>query len=240
MRKWWLSLALGIIMLFCHSANGQSGGTVKFIVNPGHDYAVKFDNDSIARVRSCHLPNGAHHIQIWAPGYDIFDTLLVVNEGEEHVVKAMLRHPQEWNTWRKESKSFTVQQGWQKVGLIGANVLFVGNAVYQWNRYKTLHNNIERITELYDATYDPSEIQELKIDLSQNQDKMKRQQWVTYSSLGASVVTTVAMSWLLWKAGQKEAPVYEDKAKVRFYAGAGQTGYNSSNMELGLTWSVRF
>lgn len=95
-------LILFLSMCSVLSSVGQKTGVLKFIINPGHEYKVKMDNDSIWAKNYVSALQGAHEVTIWSPGYFPVDTVLSVSANDTSVVLIYLKKKPEYSSYLHE------------------------------------------------------------------------------------------------------------------------------------------
>lgn len=79
---------------FLHAQTDKTRNyNLKFSVFPGHNYRIKIDGELKPATNLFEVANGEHHIQIWAPNYQVFDTTINVVSGRYLVQKVLEEAP---------------------------------------------------------------------------------------------------------------------------------------------------
>lgn len=204
------------LVLFGYSSVAQNG-KLKFSINPGHNYEIRINQDSIVSVRELELSEGRHDIQIWAPTYNIIDTAVTIVAGQDQTLMIQLSRSSEWLTWdvqyreeRKKKMPLTVVS--TAIGVAG--IVFGG---FKYNQYRQSHLTNLDLVERYENAASPSTIVQIKQDLDDNLKLTKKSQWGAVVGTVSGVVGLVGMIYLNKKIDLHDAPGWEDKEGLRFH-----------------------
>jgi hypothetical protein len=227
------------LILLSYSIIAQTG-MVKFSINPGHNYEIKINQDSIVSVREMELPAGRHELQIWAPTYNMIDTAVTVVAGQEQTLLIQLARSSEWLAWdtqyredRKKRIPLTIVSS--TIGVAG--IVFGG---IKYNQYRQSHLTNLDLVERYENAASPSTIVDIKQDLDDNLLLTKKSQRGAVVGTLAGVVGLVGMIYFNKKIDVHEVPDWEDKQGLRFHDLSYQYFPEQSGGFHGLSLTLKF
>lgn len=186
---------------------GQQDSTViKTFVKPGNQYRIKINQQLQLPTNTFKVPHGRHHISIWAPGYHVFDTTVVVSRDQLRLVKVL--HPtQELIDYQLEKDVYDM---YKKRTIMSGCVtgIFGALAIFNYNRISDL--NLEQIKQENGVKYDVIGYNQSGLDEADKSLKNARIiQYSLYAAMTASVGYAVLNYVKMKKYGK---PVLEDKS----------------------------
>lgn len=219
MMSWWNSR---IICSCAHLLMGswvfaQSTGKLRLNVEPVGSTEYIVDDKFRMRDREITLEQGAHRFLFWAPERRILDTTLTVVPDRTTEISLQLRYSKEFIEHRQAMERYTRMNRW---GRIAPPILAAGFgawSVVSFFNYKKANDELIDLEESYGTLTDPYRISGLKdSDIPAAQDEFEKARTQFYVSTGLFVVSLGATAYLRHRYAHKEAPVFEDKEKVRF------------------------
>lgn len=219
MKAWWNRriICSCAYLLMCSWVLAQSTGKLRLNVEPLGTTEYIVDDKYRMRDREITLEQGSHRFLFWAPERRILDTTLTVVPDRTTEISLQLRYSQEFIDHRQAMERYTLTHRW---GRIAPPILAAGFgawSVVSFFNYKAANDELIDLEDSYDAMTDPGRINSLKDDdIPSAQDEFEKARTQFYVSTGLFVVSLGATAYLRHRFKHKEAPVFEDKEKVRF------------------------
>ena len=198
-------------------AFGQATGKLRLNVQPIGSTEYVVDGKYRLHDREITLEQGAHRFLFWAPERRILDTTLTVVPDRTTEIMLELRYSQEFIAHRRAAQRYTLMHRW---GRIAPPVIATGLgawAVASFVNYKQASDDLVDLNETYATLTVPNEINVLKDDrIPTAKDDFAKARTQFYVSSGLFVVSLGAVAYLRHVTAATQAPVFEDKEKVRF------------------------
>lgn len=212
MRKALLILALS----FAFGLEGQNTSTIKFIIDPGHDYKVKVDNDTIWNSHYVTVSPGIHQYQIWAPGYVPVDTNLTTMANDTLEVFRRLEKTEEYASFLAEHDA--IVSGINKKQ--GASLLLTSvGLVYSTVQYVKMRKEYGRLEDQVNVYYD-SEVTAITDRARVEHKSYVDNFYSRRNTFRTAVVITgigAVMTYVVFKKTRKiRLPVYDDNYQFEF------------------------
>jgi hypothetical protein len=198
------------------TCTAQSTGTVRLMIDPGHDFQFVVDHKYRMQQREVKLGEGLHHFSLWAPERMVVDTALFVVADRSVDLVVRLPYSPEYIAYRDALVRY---QNGRKLRLVapvlfGAGVLWTG---LSYRAYDRALDQIETDREAYTSSTDPGRIADLKDQrIPEHKQDLRRAR--TSLILGGSLTALGAGVWwyVLHRTKNFDAPRFEDREKVRF------------------------
>ena len=212
-----LPLILSIALLFSEGAQAQNTGTLRLLVDPGHNFEFVVDKKHRMQQREVKLTEGLHHFSFWAPERAIVDTSVFVIADRTSDLALRLPYSAEYVSYREELGRFQAKKRWTRTAPLLA---VAGGAVWtvvSLVRYGKAKNAQDEDQALYDINVDPQAIRTLKeTTIPAHNDDLKKARTMLYASAGFTVLSTAAYIHIAKLTSKWERPIFDDKEKVKF------------------------
>lgn len=230
------SLSCGIGLLLFSVATAQNTGTLRLLVDPGHNFEFVVDKKHRMQQREVKLTEGLHHFSFWAPERVIVDTSVFVIADRTSDLSLRLPYSAEYMAYRNELGQFQARRRWTRTAPLLA---VAGGAVWtivSVARYGTAMDVLEQDRELYDINVDPQAIRTLKeTTIPAHNEDMKKARTMVYASAGFTVLSGAAYYYVSRLTSKWERPLFDDKEKVKFDGLAWMPGVSGGVYTAGLT-----
>jgi len=212
-----LLLLAGAGVLMGTSAFAQLTGKLRLNCEPIGNCRYVVDGKHRMNDREITLMEGAHRFNFWAPERSILDTQIYVVPGITTQVDVQLHYSPEYVTYRRKADNFRRNELWMRYA---PPVLAAGVgawAVTSIVRYADASKQIDDLADEYVASGDPGAISDLKDRrmLDANTELRSAHTQMLVSS-GLFVASAGAVFYLRHRLAIRQAPVFEDKERVRF------------------------
>ena len=167
--------------------------------------------------REITLMEGAHRFNFWAPERSILDTQIYVVPGITTQVDVQLHYSPEYISYRRKADNFRRNDVWMRYA---PPVLAAGVgawAVTSIVRYADASKRIDDLADEYVASGDPGAISDLKDRrMPDANSELRNAHTQMLVSSGLFVASAGAVLYLRHRLATRQAPVFEDKERVRF------------------------
>ncbi|MBX2973848.1 MAG: hypothetical protein KF797_12155 [Flavobacteriales bacterium] len=197
-------------------AYAQATGTVRMLIDPGHDFQFVVDRKYRMQQREVTLGEGLHHFSVWAPERTIVDTNVFVVGGRSAELVMRLPYSAEYVAYRD---AYVRYQNARKLRVVPP-VVFAAGALWaglSYGAYTKAHDQLQADREAYAVATDPGRIANLKNELIPEHKadfKRARTSLILGSSLAA--VGAGAFWYIRHRTKGLSAPTFEDKERIRF------------------------
>lgn len=194
----------------------QNTGTLRLLVDPGHNFEFIVDKKHRMQQREITLTEGLHHFSLWAPERVILDTSVFVVADRTSDLVVRLRYSAEYAAYRKELsqyKSARRKRAWTPV-LLGAGMVWTGLSAA---KYIKAGDALDQAVADYGTSNEPGVIYQIKKNtIPQHNDELKKAK--TSLIMGSALTVLGAGLVYYMRATTKglQQPTFEDKEKVRF------------------------
>ena len=205
-------------ILSCASvATAQNTGTLRLLVDPGHNFEFVLDKQYRMQQREVKLGEGLHHFAFWAPERMIVDTnvFIVADRTTDFVLK--LPYSPEYLQYRQELGRFETRRRVARTiptiataaGLIWTGINYV--------KYQKARDVLEKDQENYAINVAPGSIRELKEEtIPQHNEDLRSARTSLYTSIGFTAVAAGVTYFMYRRSARWERPSLNDKQKVLF------------------------
>lgn len=198
-------------------AFAQATGQLRFRFEPDRGMSYLLDGKYRLSDREITLGEGQHRFTFWAPERLMLDTTLTVLADRTVDILVRLRYSQEYVDFRRASERYTKQQKWGRILppiVTGAAAIWTTVAFINYGNAST---ELDDLAEVYTTSADPDRIERLKTqDLPQAKSDLKAAQTQAYVATGVLVLSAAATVYIRRQLSRKEAPVFEDRERIRF------------------------
>lgn len=215
-RSWSFGLLL-LAWSATSDGSAQSTGTVRLLVDPGHNFQFVVDGKHRLEQREVTLSEGLHTLSIWAPERMVVDTPVFVVGGRmaDLVVRlpyssAFLDHKRELG--RFEARRTTVRA--VPAVITGGLAVWAGIA---FGKYASAHKQLEEDLGLYENNVQPLSIAELKdVTIPRHREEFRKARSTFHVATGLTLLGAAATWYVFHRTGKWDKPVFNDPEKVRF------------------------
>jgi len=198
-------------------AAAQNTGTLRLLVDPGHNFEFVLDKQYRMQQREVKLGEGLHHFAFWAPERMIVDTnvFVIADRTTDFVLK--LPYSPEYMQYRQElAKYETKRRVARTIPTVAtvAGLFWTGVNVV---KYQKVRQDLEKDQENYDINVDPGSIRTLKDQtIPQHNEDLRSARTGLYTSIGFTAVAAGVTYFLYRRSARWERPTLNDKQKVLF------------------------
>ena len=210
-------ISLAVLLGSLSGAVAQQTGTVRLVIDPGHDFEFIVDHKQRMQQREVKLTEGLHSFSLWAPTRTIVDTsfFVIANRTSDLVVKLPLSL--EFVEYRAELSRFQTKKRWTRTAPILAltgGLIWTGVA---YDKYNKASKTLEEDRTLYDINVDPANISTLKgATIPADKETYKDARNNLYVASAFTVLAGAAAWYLFDRTAGWEVPLFEDKERLRF------------------------
>ena len=205
-----------IALLIPLMMSAQNTGTLRLLVDPGHNYEFVVDKKHRMQQREVKLTEGLHHFSFWAPERMVVDTnvFVVADRTSDLVMKLPLSaefitYQRELNDYRASRRART----WAPVILAGG-LAWTG---FSYARYDRAGDELDQAVADYHSSDEPGVIGQLKTKtIPERNEALKKARTSVMVSSMFSVAALGLGSYIWVKTKGKEKPTFEDKERIRF------------------------
>lgn len=198
-------------------SQGQSTGTLRLFIEPGHDFQFVLDGRYRMQQREVTLAEGPHHFSFWAPKHRMIDTTVTVIANT--VTSFMLRLPvsAEYMAFEREVAAYKRQVVLGRALPLTATIGFGAWSIVNFFQYRTAHEQLRDDEAMYASLTSPRTIAELKdVTLPADQDELAKQETELIISGALTVASAAATYWIFKRTKDRPVPRFEDREKVKF------------------------
>lgn len=195
----------------------QNSGTLRLLVEPGHDFQFVVDYKHKLQKREVDLSEGLHHLSVWAPTRMIVDTsvFVVANRTSDLVMKLPLSP--EFIAYKGELARYQVRKRWTLTAPILAlagGLTWTGIA---YGKYSKARDRLASDRGNYAINVDPASIATLKnVTIPDHNKELRQARTGLFAATGVSVLSAAATWWLMRRTARWEEPRFHDLQKVKF------------------------
>lgn len=212
----WLLLLTWFLQTTTSTCAAQSTGTVRMLIDPGHNFQVVVDSKYRMQRREVELGEGLHHFALWAPERVVVDTAVFVVADRTTDLVVHLPYSTEYTNYRNALVRYQNARKLRVIApvVVGAGILWSGLSYAAHNK---AHDQLQADRALYDTSTDPGLIAELKKErIPAHNAAFERAR----KSLIMGSAFTALGAGLFWYVRHRTqgltVPVFEDKERIRF------------------------
>ncbi len=206
---------LGCCLLLVGSA--QSTGTLRMLIDPGHDFSFIVDKKHRMQQREITLTEGLHDLTIWAPTRVIVDTAVFVIANRTSDLVVRLPYSQEYVAYRTELGRYQTKKRWVRTApllALAGGLVWTGIAIGTYGNAKDV---LEADQKAYDINVDPTAIGTLKNStIPAHNDDLKQARTNLYVASAFTALSAGAAWYISRRTAKWDRPIFDDKEKVRF------------------------
>ena len=210
-----------ITLLFTFAAvllsRAQNTGTLRLLVDPGHNFEFIVDKKFRMQQREIKLTEGLHDMSLWAPERMVVDTMVFVVADRTSDLVVRLPFSPEYVTYRKEMAQYQQKKRWTRAApllVLAGGLTWTAISAMQYGKAKDV---LDADRENYTINADPRAIEALKAETIPAANKeLKNARTQVYLASGFSVVSAAAAWYFIHRTNTWERPLFEDKQKVKF------------------------
>jgi len=229
---------LQTLLVYCCviAAAAQNTGTLRMLVDPGHNFSFVVDKKHRMQQREIKLSEGLHHFSIWAPERMIVDTNVFVVAGRTSDFVLQLPYSPEYVSYRTALGRYETRK---RVARSLPSIATAGSLIWTgvaFGKYQKARDVLKVDEETYTIEVDPASIRTLKEETipAHNQDLRKARVGL-YSAIGATALTGAITYYLFKRSASWERPTMEDKQKVIFDGLVWSPGEKGGMLHVGLS-----
>lgn len=204
-------------ILACGIACAQNTGTIRMLVDPGHNFSFVVDKKHRMQQREVKLGEGLHQLSVWAPDRMIVDTNVFVVADRTTDMVMRLPYSPEYVEYRAALGRL---QSKRRVARTIPTVVTAGALIWTGiniGKYQKAHNALKEDQKIYDINVDPAAIRTLKEEtIPQHNADLRAARTGLYTSVGVTAVSAGIMYYLYRRSSKWASPVMDDKQKVIF------------------------
>jgi hypothetical protein len=194
----------------------QNTGTLRLIVEPGHDFEFIVDRKHRMKQREIKLVEGLHDLSIWAPTRSIVDTVVFVIADRTSDLVVRLPYSREYADYRHALSEYTNGRRLRAVSpmILVAGLIWTG---VSYGSYTRAYDQLETDRERYDTSVDPGLINKLKdIEIPEHKDDFSKARTSLYMGAALTAVGAGVLWYVRSTTKDLQRPSFEDREKVRF------------------------
>ncbi|MCB0770149.1 MAG: hypothetical protein KDC00_07065 [Flavobacteriales bacterium] len=222
--------------VFVGAAYSQKTGTVRLLVDPGHDFEFVVDHKFRMQQREVKLTEGLHSFSLWAPTRVVVDTGFFVIADRTSDLVVHLPMSTEFVQYRKELGAFQTKKRWTRAAPILAMTGGLIWTAVAYDKYNKAAQVLDEDQALYDINVDPANIRTLKgATIPADKEAFKDARNNLYMASAFTVLTGAATWYFFNRTAGWEVPVFEDKEKILFEGLSWSPGKGQGVFMAGLT-----
>lgn len=208
-----------ILLIACFSITptfAQNTGTLRLVVDPGHDFEFIVDRKHRLKQREIKLTEGLHDLSIWAPTRSIVDTVVFVIADRTSDLVVRLPYSTEYVDYRHALSEYTSARRLRAVSpiILAAGLIWTG---VSYGTYSNAHDRLEADREQYETSVDPGLINRLKdVDIPTHKDDFSKARTSLYMGVALTAVGAGVLWYVRSTTKDLQRPVFDDREKVRF------------------------
>jgi hypothetical protein len=235
MRSTWIIPTL-VFLATSFVGLAQRTGTVRLLVDPGHEFEFIVDHQFRMKQREVKLSEGLHAFSVWAPTRVVVDTSFFVIADRTSDLMVHLPLSTEFVQYRKELSAYQTKKRWTRAAPILAMTGGLIWTAVAYDKYNKAAQVLEEDQELYDINVDPANIRTLKgTTIPADKEAFKDARNNLYVASAFTVLTGAATWYFFNRTAGWEVPVFEDKQKVLFEGLSWMPGKDKGVFMAGLT-----
>lgn len=206
-----------LVAFWGFGALAQNTGTLRLMIDPGHNFEVVVDKKHRMQQREIKLAEGLHQFSVWAPERMVVDTAVFIVADRSSDLVMRLPYSPEFVAYRGELAKWQTKRRVERTLPILATAGGLVWSVAALSRYGKARDVLEKDREQYEIEVDPSSIARLKGTTipAHNADLRNARQGV-YVAAGVTALCGAATWYLVRRSLGRERPVFEDEQKVIF------------------------
>jgi len=233
------TVAIVMLLLAGLSLRAQQKGTIRFFVDPGHNFEFILDGNKRMKQKAVELTTGPHSFTFWAPGRSIVDTTINVIEGDQSFY-LRLPYSLSFMAYERQTEKFKGKLIWYRSVPLGVTILTGVISGVNYGRARRAGNDLDDLLVEYDNSLVPSDILRIKSEVEEANETLADRRTSFGVSAGIFAASALATVYLFRKSKGLEAPVFQDKAKVKFDGLVYVPGIQDQGMlqaGISLTWN---
>lgn len=195
----------------------QESGTLRMLIDPGHDFSFIVDHKHRLQQREVKLTEGLHHFSIWAPERVVVDTIVFVIADRTTDLLVQLPYSGEFVQYRKDLGAYQTKKRWVRstpMLALAGGLIWTGVSI---GRYGKAKKALDADRDNYAINVDPATILTLKNStIPQHNDDLKSARSMLYIASAFTAVSAAATYYFYQRTAKWERPLFEDKEKVKF------------------------
>lgn len=199
------------------TCSAQSTGTIRLLVDPGHNFQFVVDKKHRMEQREVTLSEGLHTLSIWAPERMVVDTPVFVVAGRTADLVVRLPYSPAFLDHKRELGRF---EGRRTVVRTVPAVVTAGGAIWAGialGKYGRAHKQLEADRATYEDNVQPLSITELKeTTIPQHKEEFRQARTGFYVATGFTLLSAGVTYYVFRRTGKWDRPVFNDPEKVRF------------------------
>ncbi len=211
------TLLLLAMVVTTASVRSQNTGTLRLLVDPGHNFEFVVDKKHRMQQREVKLSEGLHHFSFWAPERMVVDTnVFVVADRTSDLVLKLPNSP-EYIAYRR---ALAQHQSKRRVARTIPTVVTGGALIWtslSLVKYQKARDVLEADRETYEIDVRPASIRTLKeTTIPAHNEDLRKARTGVYTALGTTAICGAITYYLYRRSAKWDKPVFEDKQKVVF------------------------
>jgi len=206
-----------LITLQSLAATGQQIGKLRLLVDPGNNFQVRTGDSAAQTLRVLELPEGAHRLRFWAPGYMLMDTMANVLPDRMTDFVARLTMSPEYAAYRRDLLSYGRKRRTARMIPAVATAAATVWTFVALKQHNSAYDELKAHEEEYDRLTHPGRIATLKeVTIPEAKDALasSRTGFILASSTAAACLG--ATVYMFVRSGKWERPRYDDRQRVLF------------------------
>ncbi|MCB0791598.1 MAG: hypothetical protein H6595_11295 [Flavobacteriales bacterium] len=209
--------ALVLPHLLYLSGAAQTTGTLRLLIDPGHNFTFVVDHQYRMQQREVTLTEGPHHFAFWAPGRMVVDTTLEVVPGR--TIEYLLHLPESpaYRTYVQEYQAWRTRKRWVNAAPLVATLGGVAWSTVAFLNMRRAYQDLKDDQDHYTHGNVPSDVMMLKEGtIPAHEDALSRRRTMFGIAAGTTVLAAGA-TYLVHRMTRKwQAPVFDDREKLKF------------------------
>jgi hypothetical protein len=205
-------------ILFCFLGMFGYGqkGEINFFIIPTDGYEIILDNTEKFATNRIVVDAGEHNLKIFASGYYIFDTTLVVSPHQEVMIAKELSLTIDFTTFLEQDRIYENKLMTYKIpgAFVTAGVLFYATTKLWATQLN--YTEIEELKSSYQTATSSQEIEGIKARIVIEQENFNTNNKIFKQSLLVAGITGTITALLWRKANKIVVPTFQDKVQLKF------------------------
>lgn len=195
----------------------QNAGTVRLLVDPGHNFKFIVDKQFKLEQREVELSEGLHQFSVWAPERMVVDTPVFVVAGRSTDLVVRLPYSPEFKAYNEARSKYQTKKRWTQAAPL---LVMAGGLVWTtlgYTNYSKAKKVLEDDREAYRINASPSDIRTLKdVTIPEHNKDLDQARNSLYIGTGIVAISAAATYYLMRKTAKWERPIFNDTEKVKF------------------------
>lgn len=214
----------------------QETGTLRMLIDPGHDFSFIVDHKHRMQQREVKLSEGLHHFSIWAPERVIVDTTVFVIADRTTDLLLRLPFSADHLEYRKQLANYQTKKRWVRtvpIVAMAGGLVWSGISIGQYGKAKKA---LDKDRADYEINVDPGTLSTLKgSKIPAHNADLKKARTSLIGGLAFTAIGAGATYYLFRLTSKWDRPLFDDREKVRFDGMAWIPGAQGGILMAGLT-----